>query len=68
MLKSNPDAGKKRDFYLQATDKSLDGFNDKTAVNFEWNIIYSCNYRCPHCIFDGKWEEYGVRTAYVPVA
>ncbi|NLB35359.1 MAG: radical SAM protein [Elusimicrobia bacterium] len=26
-------------------------------VFFTWDIHYDCNYRCPHCFFDGKWEE-----------
>jgi len=63
MLKSNTD--KKGYFYLQATDISKEGPHRETVVSFEWNIIYSCNFRCPHCIFDGKWDEYGKRTVFI---
>lgn len=51
-------------FYLQGTDAARERFHGGTAVSFEWNIAYACNYRCPYCIFEGKWEEYGPRTAY----
>jgi len=61
---------KKKDarFYLQGTDTSKEGFSNGTPVGFEWNIIYSCNFRCPHCIFEGKWDEYGKRTVYLSVS
>ena len=52
-------------FYLQGTDPDKERFKGSKAVNFEWNIIYDCNYRCPHCIFDGKWEEYRKRTIFL---
>jgi MoaA/NifB/PqqE/SkfB family radical SAM enzyme len=54
--------------YLQGSDASKERFADRTQIKFEWNITYDCNYRCPHCIFDGKWEEYRPRTRYLPVA
>ena len=50
-------------FYVQGKDFNKDHVISK-QVNFEWNIIYACNFRCPHCIFDGKWEEYSPRTIY----
>lgn len=50
------------EFYLQGTDKEKEKFSGSLGISFEWNIIYSCNYRCPYCIFEGKWEEYGPRT------
>lgn len=34
-------------------------------VRFTWNIHYACNYRCPYCFFDGKWEEYQKRNVYL---
>jgi MoaA/NifB/PqqE/SkfB family radical SAM enzyme len=37
----------------------------KPAVRITWNIIYDCNYRCPYCFFDGKWDEYRKRTKYL---
>lgn len=55
-------------FYLQGKDANKEGFSRECNVNFEWNMLYECNYRCPHCIFEGKWEEYGPRTVYLSVA
>lgn len=26
-------------------------------ISFSWNIHFKCNYRCPYCWFDGKWQE-----------
>lgn len=26
-------------------------------IFFNWDIHYSCNYRCSYCFFYGKWEE-----------
>lgn len=36
-------------------------------VRFTWNMLYDCNYRCPYCFFDGKWEEYKKRDIYLSV-
>lgn len=36
-------------------------------VNFVWDIHYKCNYRCPYCWFDGKWDEMGKHNRYMPV-
>ena len=47
--------------YLQASDYNREMFHTLRNVRFEWNIIYACNYRCPYCFFEGKWEEYGKR-------
>ena len=29
---------------------------EKAKIRFTWDIHYVCNYRCPYCWFDGKWE------------
>ena len=42
-------------------------FHIENRVRFEWNMLYSCNYRCPYCFFEGKWEEYGKRTVFLSV-
>ena len=26
-------------------------------IQFTWDIHYKCDYRCPYCWFDGKWDE-----------
>jgi MoaA/NifB/PqqE/SkfB family radical SAM enzyme len=52
-------------FYLQGSDAKKERFEGVQQVTFEWNMLYACNYRCPHCIFEGKWEEYGPRTVYL---
>jgi MoaA/NifB/PqqE/SkfB family radical SAM enzyme len=26
-------------------------------VQFQWQIQYACNYRCPYCVFEGQWES-----------
>lgn len=59
------DRPKNDKFYLQATDGAKEGFHGEPVMGFEWNITYSCNFRCPHCIFDGKWDEYGKRTVFL---
>ncbi len=56
---------KEKNFYLQGSDAGKECFTGSKAVNFEWNIIYDCNYRCPHCIFEGKWDEYKKRTVFL---
>jgi MoaA/NifB/PqqE/SkfB family radical SAM enzyme len=35
-----------------------------TKVNFVWDIHYRCNFRCPFCWFDGKWEELAEKNRY----
>lgn len=25
-------------------------------VQFQWQIQYACNYRCPYCVFEGQWD------------
>lgn len=56
-----------KQFYLQGTDFGKERFSGIDQVTFEWNIAYQCNYRCPYCFFEGKWEEYGKRTIFLPV-
>lgn len=36
-------------------------------VKFTWNMLYDCNYRCPYCFFEGKWDEYKKRNIYLSV-
>jgi MoaA/NifB/PqqE/SkfB family radical SAM enzyme len=36
-------------------------------INFVWDIHYKCNFRCPYCWFDGKWDEMGKHNRYIPV-
>lgn len=33
------------------------GRQNNQQVFFSWDLIYTCNYRCPYCWFDGKWRE-----------
>lgn len=54
-------------FYLQGTSAEKESFNKPEQIEFEWNIIYSCNYRCSYCFFEGKWEEYGKRNVILSI-
>jgi len=27
-------------------------------LNFTWLTNHSCNYRCPYCFLDGRWDEF----------
>ena len=27
------------------------------TVQFQWQLQYACNYRCPYCTFMGQWDE-----------
>jgi len=54
-------------FYLQGKDLTREIIHDKDSIRFDWNMLYACNYRCPCCFFDGKWEEYSKRTVYKTV-
>ncbi|MFH0790844.1 MAG: radical SAM protein [Candidatus Omnitrophota bacterium] len=36
-------------------------------VSFSWNLVFKCNYRCPYCWFDGKWQEMGKMDRCLPV-
>jgi MoaA/NifB/PqqE/SkfB family radical SAM enzyme len=51
-------------FYVQGTDASRESFNRPEQVQFEWNMLYACNFRCSYCFFSGKWEEYGQRNQF----
>lgn len=57
----------RKDFYLQGKDLEREMHGGSGRVRFEWNLLYECNYRCPYCFFEGKWEEYGKRTVYFDV-
>lgn len=30
------------------------------CISFSWNLIFSCNYRCPYCWFHGKWQHLAI--------
>ena len=38
---------------------------DNVQISFKWNIHYACNYHCPYCRFDGKWQELLKRNQYL---
>lgn len=38
-----------------------------TKVSMVWDIHYTCNFRCPYCWFDGKWEDMGKLNHYIPL-
>lgn len=33
-------------------------------IQFTWDIHYKCNYACPYCWFDGKWDEIKCNNIY----
>jgi len=41
--------------------------NKEPKVRFTWNIHYACNFRCPYCFFEGKWDEYEDRNTYLSI-
>ncbi|MCB4791192.1 MAG: radical SAM protein [Elusimicrobia bacterium] len=36
-------------------------------ISFVWDIHYTCNFRCPFCWFNDKWEEMGKLNRYFSV-
>lgn len=36
-------------------------------ISFSWNLLFKCNYRCPYCWFDGKWQELERTNRYLSV-
>ncbi|MCM8791912.1 MAG: radical SAM protein, partial [Candidatus Omnitrophica bacterium] len=36
-------------------------------ISFNWDIHWICNYRCPYCWFNGKWEELKHQNIYLPL-
>jgi MoaA/NifB/PqqE/SkfB family radical SAM enzyme len=57
-----------RKFYLQGKDLVNEINRSDKSLRIEWNMLYKCNYRCPHCIFEGKWQEYEKRNRFASVA
>lgn len=41
-----------------------EGIKHKFA--FTWLTNFFCNYRCPYCFFDGKWDEVLKRDRHLP--
>lgn len=39
----------------------------REKVNFVWDVHYRCNFRCPFCWFNGKWEEMDTHNKYIPL-
>jgi len=37
-------------------------------IEFTWDIIYRCNYRCAYCWFDEKWDAWAKEYAAYPEA
>lgn len=38
-----------------------------SQICFNWDIHCACNYRCPYCWFDGKWEQLAGQNKYPPL-
>ena len=36
-------------------------------ISFSWDLHYACNYRCPYCWWDGKWQELAKLNRYLSV-
>lgn len=36
----------------------------KKKITFTWDLHWKCNYRCPYCWWDGKWDEFEKRNIY----
>jgi MoaA/NifB/PqqE/SkfB family radical SAM enzyme len=41
--------------------------NKKQPVSFNWDMHYTCNYRCPYCWFYGKWQQMAGQNKYPPL-
>lgn len=54
-------------FYVQGKSLEKERFGGQQCVRFVWNMLYACNFRCPHCFFAGKWDEYALRDIYLSV-
>lgn len=39
----------------------------REKVNFVWDIHYRCNFRCPYCWFNGRWETMDEQNRYIPL-
>ena len=40
------------------------GEKGNTMIQFAWDIHFSCNYRCPYCWFNGKWDDIKINNIY----
>jgi MoaA/NifB/PqqE/SkfB family radical SAM enzyme len=38
--------------------------NTKQPVSFDWDMHYTCNYRCPYCWCFGKWQQMAEQNKY----
>lgn len=41
--------------------------NNNNEISFSWDLHYACNYRCPYCWWDGKWQELAKLNRYLSV-
>lgn len=41
--------------------------NNNNQISFSWDIHYVCNYRCPYCWCEGKWQELAKLNRYLSV-
>lgn len=40
---------------------------EREKTNFVWDIHYRCNFRCPFCWFNDKWQEMDKLNHYIPL-
>jgi len=39
----------------------------ENIISFNWDIHWICNYRCPYCWFNEKWDELKSQNIYLPL-